>query len=645
MDAAYIALSIICTVLCTLYILWRYAQRDTPWWGYIVALGYFLPFETIALIPLDVQETLSVGTQKYLLDMWNFVFWTQMVITWLIFPTVLEVVRSGEFTWKGRGKAVFRRQMKFYAVAVSLGLAFLMYLAIVKGLTGAALVGFVIACANAWGLFLLIILLGFGLVEVPRRLWHLASFEQNLNDSYFAAVAIEDAHMQAKFDVDDVVKLVWAASQKVRGSDPLRPFVDVLVAKMPMEDGFGVEDIRLTSDVESDLGEVTYERLVKLHATLKDKVAQLHRSQHQWDELVDKTCWLEDVIASRSSPHQTILSTLREPRDGFLAAFRDRLEWHLYVHFWPIGCRLLAVLCALMSLLVVIGETTLYFNSGTGFHPFLFSNLLRRDYGAFITKFVCALPLGFIAYCTWYSLFKIKVPGWYGLYRHKHTDTGSLIFVAETLCRLSAPLAYNFINMIDIPNGITFHEVMGKMNTAPVLGKDGFNNWFPTLLLLFVLLHLLRVFNKLLRTLGLSNYAFTEDKQNLSRIGEGKDMLARARQKKEREIGTGPQRGGRGTYIENTLRKIHNPSVANVDQSPLRGSQQNIRPLTTSLLKPGTSRSDSASAVVSSGGLNRIGSRTVSTSFENFVAPTNSSTDNTQSSSRFQSWFGSNNNL
>lgn len=47
-------------------------------------------------------------------------------------------------------------------------------------ITSSGLYGVAIAASNAWGLFILICLLGYGLVEIPKRLWRSANRELTL---------------------------------------------------------------------------------------------------------------------------------------------------------------------------------------------------------------------------------------------------------------------------------------------------------------------------------------------------------------------------------------------------------------------------------------------------------------------------------
>ena len=86
-----------------------------------------------------------------------------------------------------------------------LGIIFIIYLASVQGLHGAGLSGFLMALANAWGLTLLILCLGFGLVEIPRVFWRMSNNVVNLRYCEFTAIEVDDDLKESKVSLKDVL--------------------------------------------------------------------------------------------------------------------------------------------------------------------------------------------------------------------------------------------------------------------------------------------------------------------------------------------------------------------------------------------------------------------------------------------------------
>lgn len=63
------------------------------------------------------------------------------------------------------------------------------------------------SASNTWGLFLLVLLLGYALVEVPRRLWHNSNISYVLTQSYFKAAKLSSDKCEAEETVDDVLEV------------------------------------------------------------------------------------------------------------------------------------------------------------------------------------------------------------------------------------------------------------------------------------------------------------------------------------------------------------------------------------------------------------------------------------------------------
>ena len=72
-----------------------------------------------------------------------------------------------------------------------------------------------ITASNTWGLFLLVLLLGYGLVEVPRTLWNNSKKGGLLNYTYFRIAKLSTEKTEAEENLEDVLdvsvlmKLVW----------------------------------------------------------------------------------------------------------------------------------------------------------------------------------------------------------------------------------------------------------------------------------------------------------------------------------------------------------------------------------------------------------------------------------------------------
>lgn len=67
------------------------------------------------------------------------------------------------------------------------------------------------SASNTWGLFLLVLLLGYALVEVPRGLWNASKPGYTLNYSYFKVAKLSVDKCEAEETVDDILEVIYLA--------------------------------------------------------------------------------------------------------------------------------------------------------------------------------------------------------------------------------------------------------------------------------------------------------------------------------------------------------------------------------------------------------------------------------------------------
>merc|ERR1719352_1760018 len=110
----------------------------------------------------------------------------------------------------------------------------------------------------------------------------------------------------------------------------------------------------------------------------------------------------------------------------------------------------------------------------------LLSMFFQSDHGPVTSQVLCALPLGYMACTAYWSIFRLKISGWYGLYSNHNTDAGSMLWCSYALARLALPLCYHFLLLIDRPPHFqtSFQQFMGQMVLVPILGHK-MNQVFP----------------------------------------------------------------------------------------------------------------------------------------------------------------------
>ena len=119
--------------------------------------------------PSYVEE--SVVSIKTL---YRLVYWTTQLLTWFFIPFLSAYVQAGEFTVLQKAKTALIDNAIYYGTYVLIFVILLVYIGVSTkydlSLENLKMVG--ISACNTWGLFLLVLLLGYGLVEIPRSFWN-----------------------------------------------------------------------------------------------------------------------------------------------------------------------------------------------------------------------------------------------------------------------------------------------------------------------------------------------------------------------------------------------------------------------------------------------------------------------------------------
>ncbi|KAF4678233.1 mitogen-activated protein kinase kinase [Perkinsus chesapeaki] len=443
-------------------------------------------------------------------------------------------------------KKALRNNALWYLAYAIAGLLVLVYLWYEQRLGLEAIVGFVYAASNAWGLVLVTLLLGYGLVAVPQWLNVLSYDRRHLEAIYAQAVAAEDARLSAKFELMDVFNHYRSEVQRTGGGaskELIREAGEFLGVAVNFEDGhdevvseFADGDTEGTPLIPMNLALVSSVPS-KEDLELSQALAEARRSQHRWSDLVDTGCALEDRMALHSTDYPVQHGVMQRLKHSFV------LSGHSLGSYLA---RVAAFMCAVMSIGIVIGQATMFWDSkwssllAVGYNELLWAlGIVQKDgyvppvYIAALGQIGVGLPLLYVAGCCYWSLFKVKVAGTYGLYTHNHTDSASLLWCASMVTRLGFPVAYNYLKLLRIPDSATsFGRMFGTpISAAPIIGQQ-FVTYFPLLVMVFSLLQLTNTYHRLVRALGLSSTFEFEGsglQADATTVEEGRKLLHRER--------------------------------------------------------------------------------------------------------------------
>lgn len=583
MSGAALGIEIVVVFFLALFLLHRYGdfrkQQRMVLFGTLLA--WYLCFLIVFILPLDVSTTIynqcvldhrsfinttansSVRPTKsvpescykpwsYIPDgimpvFWRVVYWTSQCLTWLLLPFMQSYARSGGFSITGKIKTALIENAIYYGTYLLIFGSLLIYVAVHPQwhLSWYELQTIGITAANTWGLFLLVLLLGYGLVEIPRSYWNASRHGHMLIKTYFKASKLMTEKADAEENLEDVMEEVRKVSESIKYNHPLRKCVDTILRKCPVDYqekmGRNMDDYEDFDDKQN-----TYpseKSLVKLHKQVIYAVQRHNRTRVQWQILLQQAINLEDVAKNETSSTHQFVHTFPsgEPAGWFSRyIYTPTAEWYWECFLKRWFYRLLSVILTMFSVAVVWSECT-FFSTRPVLSLFaVFIQLAEKDYNYLYIEMACFLTIFFLCICVYSTVFRIRVFNYYYLAPHHQTDAYSLQFSGMLFCRLTPPLCLNFLGLIHMDSKIS-HQKKGQTAYTSIMGSmqvlsfiaNGFYIYYPMLILILCIATYFSLGTRCLNLLGFQQF-MGDCEMTSDLIDEGKELIRREKRKRQR---------------------------------------------------------------------------------------------------------------
>ncbi|XP_031216396.1 G-protein coupled receptor-associated protein LMBRD2 [Mastomys coucha] len=616
MSGAALGLEIVFVFFLALFLLHRYGDFKKQHRLVIIGtlLAWYLCFLIVFILPLDVSTTIYNRCRhaaanssppennnvtgvyasippaprqrpcfkpwSYIPDgimpiFWRVVYWTSQFLTWILLPFMQSYARSGGFSITGKIKTALIENAIYYGTYLLIFGAFLIYVAVNPRLhlewNQLQTIG--IAAANTWGLFLLVLLLGYGLVEIPRSYWNGAKRGYLLMKTYFKAAKLMTEKADAEENLEDVMEEVRKVNESIKYNHPLRKCVDTILKKCPTD---YQEKMGRNMDDYEDFDEKrnTYpseKSLVKLHKQVIYSVQRHRRTQVQWQILLEQAFYLEDVAKNESSATHQFVHTFQspEPENRFIQYFYNpTVEWYWECLLRPWFHRTLAVVLSIFSVIVVWSECTFFSTTPVLSLFAVFIQLAEKTYNYIYIEIACFLSIFFLSICVYSTVFRIRVFNYYYLASHHQTDAYSLLFSGMLFCRLTPPLCLNFLGLTHMDSSIShqntqptaYTSIMGSMKVLSFIA-DGFYIYYPMLVVILCIATYFSLGTRCLNLLGFQQFMGDNDMTS-DLVDEGKELIRREKRKRQRqEEGENRRREWKERYGHNREDSTRNRNV------------------------------------------------------------------------------------
>lgn len=478
---------------------------------------------------------------------WRVVYWTSQFLTWIMLPFMQSYARSGGFSITGKIKTALIENAIYYGTYLLIFGALLIYVAVNPDWHPEwyQLRTIAIAAANTWGLFLLVLLLGYGLVEIPRSYWYGARRGYLLMKTYFKAAKLMTEKADAEETLEDVMEEVRKVNESIKYNHPLRKCIDTILKKCPVEYqekmGRNMDDYE---DFDEKQNSYPSEKtLAKLHKQVIYAVQRHRRTQVQWRILLEQAFYLEDVAKNETSATHQFVHTLppQEPESWITRRFyTPTVEWYWECLLRPWFYRLLAIVLAIFSAVVVWSECT-FFSTRPVLSLFaVFIQQAEKTYNYIYIEIACFISIFFLSICVYSTVFRIRVFNYYYLASHHQTDAYSLLFSGMLFCRLTPPLCLNFLGLTHMDSSIShensqptvYTSIMGSMSVLSFIAV-GFYIYYPMLVVILCIATYFNLGTRCLNLLGFQQFMGDNDMTS-DLTDEGKELIRREKRKRQR---------------------------------------------------------------------------------------------------------------
>ena len=325
-----------------------------------------------------------------------------------------------------------------------------------------------------------------------------------LSHIHFKLSQLYNEKVDVEERLDSLVDELTKFCLQIKTHDALRPSLERIIQIVPEQ---YTNQITLTMNdfanhriTTSHLTDPpTEKQLIRLHERLKKSIHIHHRVQISWRQMINKAFYFEDILSNENNADHRFVKqnpasqtyvrrilfekhpTLGEiSQDGLISIDESRLpsflrplEWYMFCFVRPWALRFLGITLGVLSLLVIWSEMT-FFSTKPVLSIFAQCvNVARNHYNYFtlevnlrwrvtkekrchsILQVFCCLSIAYLCLCAYYTIFRIRILNYFYLSLYHLTDENSLIFAATFLCRLTAPLCYNFLGMIHFDQAIT----------------------------------------------------------------------------------------------------------------------------------------------------------------------------------------------
>ena len=560
--------AILCLILATIIIL-SYVRKGTNKLVIIISsLTWFFNFYMVVLLPYDIcltnkikrKESLTEAEQKtssIIKITYNIAYWSTFFLSWLILPLLKSYESSGEFTRWEKFIYSIKSNLIFFGV-VLLVCIFLFIWAFFK-LKKETISFFFKNIYNfnyVLGLSIMLLLLSYSLIKLPIKIYETMNYENTIQYYEYTAKNINDKLVVVKMELtenghqlletmeDSKIIKEMQDDNILNSNKNYSNKKNIFIYQKYMKEKFDyllknskIFGIEIKSNSFGSKQEPIHDKgnLVQLIKKIMKEEWDDLRLQCQMQKIYSKWSTLKSIlILGKKNKYKINSRYYKIGKDKSEKIMVDKKDdsfitlnnisnfkiWY-YLKIRQILIFILTVILFIFGGIIFISEISIPLPWNLSIFGLLISSITN----VFILHIILFIQIIYLLGMSMYTLFSLKISGYYGMYRNRQTDSISLLYFSDNINRIIFPLCLNVIMMVNKGEKkykTILESIFGinMQNQVFVI----FNNYSPLILILCVLINGFNVFTKIGKCFGIDNFYIESEKRD-NDIEEGYNLL------------------------------------------------------------------------------------------------------------------------
>ena len=566
----YIILEAIISFILAIFIILSYVRKGTNKLVILISLlTWFCDFYLVINLPYDICITnkqkrnvklteAEQKTSKIIQINYQIAYWITFCLAWVIIPLLKSYESNGEFTKWEKIKYAIKSNLILYGVVLFICL--LLFIWAYFKLAKETISFFFKNIYNfnyILGLSIMLLLLSYSLVKLPKFIYEKINYQKTIQYYEYTAKNINDKLSVVKIDL------------KEHGHQLLETIEDTKIMQEMTDDKIFVGNKAISSDNKSI---AHYQKYMKekfdylyqnsklfdielksnsfgtKHEPIKDKkkLVQLINKimKEEWDDLrlqcqmqiiYSKWSTLKSIIIigkknkmlsnsnyskiGKDKSEKTIIDKLDE--SFVLLNNISSLKVWYYLKIRRIIIFILTIFFLIFGGIIFISEISI----SLPWNLSIFSLIISSVTNVLVLHIILFIQIIYLLGMSMYTLFRLKISGYFGMYPHKQTDSVSLLYFSDNINRIIFPLCLNVIMMANKGND-TSKTILESIFGINMQNKVFvfYNNYSPLILILCVLINGFNIFLKLGKCFGIDNFYIESEKRD-NDIEEGYNLL------------------------------------------------------------------------------------------------------------------------